>query len=112
MAGSTAIIENEHLESNGVTGSIYDPAAERIVQLLRRYPYISGVEASEIIAFLRTGRYRDVRQLAADKSIHRQLDDFVHGRRRELNDMANPITAIGLILLFLAGLWAVWQPLG
>jgi hypothetical protein len=112
MAGSTATFANEHPESNGVTDLIHGPAAERIVQLLRRYPYISGAEASEIVGFLRTGRYRDVRQLAADKSIHRQLDDFVRGRRRELNDMANPIIAIGLILLFLAGLWAVGQPLG
>ena len=25
---------------------------------------------------------------------------------------ANPLTAIGLILLFLAALWVIWQPLG
>jgi hypothetical protein len=55
---------------------------------------------------------REVHQLAADKSVQRQLDDFVKGRRHELNDMANPLAAIGLILLFLAGLWVIWQPLG
>jgi hypothetical protein len=90
----------------------HEPATERVVQILRRYPYISSSESTEIIRFLRSGRYREVHQLAADKSVRRQLDDFVQGRRRELNDVANPLTAIGLILLFFAGLWVVWQPLG
>lgn len=91
---------------------VYEPAAERIVQILRRYPLISPAESSEVVRFLRTGRYREVHQLAADKSIQKQLDDFVIGRRHELNDFANPLTAIGLIVLFLAGLWVIWQPLG
>jgi hypothetical protein len=90
----------------------YEPATERIVQLLRRYPYISSAEATEIVRFLQVGRYREIHQLAADESVQRQLDDFVKGRRHELNDMANPLAAIGLILVFLAGLWVIWQPLG
>jgi hypothetical protein len=112
MAGSTATLKNEYSQANGATGAAYSPATERIVQLLTRYPYISSVEANEIVSFLRTGRYLDVHQLAADRSVRRQLDDFVRGRRRELNDMVNPIVAIGLIVIFLAGLWAVWQPIG
>ena len=112
MAGFTATLKDRQPQANCVAGATFSPAMERIVQLLRRYPYISGSEAGEIVSFLRTGRYRDVRLLAAEKSVRRQLDDFVRGRRRELNDLANPLTAIGLTIIFLAGLWAVWQPIG
>lgn len=112
MAGLTATLKDKQPQADCVGGAIYSPAMERIVQLLRRYPYISGSEASDIVRLLRTGGYRDVRQLAAEKAVRRQLDDFVGGRRRELNDMANPLTAIGLTILFLAGLWAVLQPMG
>lgn len=111
MAGPTATLNDERTQRESAQ-TAHEPATERIVQILRRYPYISSSEASEVVRFLRTGRYREVRQLAADKSVERQLDDFVKGRRRELNDMANPISAIGLILLFLAALWVIWQPLG
>ena len=111
MAVTTAVLKNEPSRTRESGPSAHEPAAARIVQLLRRYPFISSTEATEIVRFLRNGRYRDVLQVAADKSVSRQLDDFVKGRRRELNDLANPITAIGLILLFFAGLWVVWQPL-
>ena len=112
MAGFTATLKDRQPQANCAVGAPFSPAMERIVQLLRRYPYISGSEAAEIVGFLRTGRYRDVLQLAAEKSVRRQLADFVKGRRRELNDLANPLTAIGLTIIFLAGLWAVWQPIG
>jgi len=111
MTGPTASLKDERTQRESAH-TAHEPATKRVVQLLRRYPYISSSEASEIVRFLRTGRYREVHQLAANKSVQRQLDDFVKGRRRELNDMANPLTAIGLILLFLAGLWVIWQPLG
>ena len=110
MAGPTATLNERTQRSSAQTAN--EPATQRVVQILRRYPYISSSEAGEVVRFLRHGRYREVHQLAADKSVQRQLDDFVKGRRRELNDLANPLTAIGLILLFLAGLWVIWQPLG
>jgi hypothetical protein len=109
MAVNTATLNKTGTISADVP---HEPATERVVQILRRYPYISSAEATEIIRFMRTGRYREVHQLAADKSVQRQLDDFVQGRRRELNDVANPLTAVGLILLFFAGLWVLLQPLG
>ena len=111
MAVSTATLK--HQQVNGSQGDFvaYETATERIVQILRRYPYISSTESSEVVRFLRTGRYREVHRLAADKLLQKQLDDFVSGRRHELNDFANPLAAIGLVL-FLAGLWVIWQPLG
>ena len=109
MAVTTATLKDRQSRE---LGAELEPATERVVQLLRKYPYISSAEATEIVRFLRTGRYRDVHQLAANKSVQRQLDDFVRGRRHELNDMANPLAAIALILLFLAGFWALLQPLG
>ena len=111
MAGPTATLKREHIRTD-IGQAESDPTTDRVVQILRRYPYISSAESTEIVRFLRNGRYRAVHRLAADKSVQRQLDDFVKGRRRELNDLANPITAIGLVLLFLAGLWAIWQPMG
>ena len=108
MAGDTATLKKAGPLSADVP---HEPATERVVQILRRYPFISSAEANEIIRFMRTGRYREVHQLAADMSVQRQLDDFIEGRRRELNDVANPLTAVGVILLFFAGLWVLWQPL-
>jgi hypothetical protein len=110
MADTTATFKDEFSQSTGIQPA-YDPATEHIVQVLGRYPYISPGEATDIVKFLKTARYREVVQLTSDRSVRRQLDDFVRGRRRELNDLANPIAAIGLALLFLAGCWALWQPL-
>jgi hypothetical protein len=111
MAGPAATLRHQKLGAD-VAPASHEPAVERIFQLLRRHPHISSSEASEIVRFLRQGRYRQVHQLAADKSVRRQLDEFVKDRRQELNDFAHPLTAIGLILLFLAALWGIWQPLG
>jgi hypothetical protein len=111
MAGTAANFKHQDPGAEFAPVS-HEPAVERVVQLLRRHPYISSAEAGEIVNFLRHGRYRQVHQLAADKSVRRQLDHFVKDPRHELNDFANPFTAIGLVLLFLAALWVIWQPLG
>ena len=83
---------------------------ERIVQMIARYPHISGAEAAEIMRYLRNARYLEIARLTSDESVRRQLDHFIHNHKHEIQGSAfDWIAAIALAIGFVASLWLLWS---
>lgn len=88
-------------------------ASRRIVELVARYPQISGREATEIVAFLKSARYMDIQRLTSDEAVRRQLDIFMRGHRHSLKASATEIvSAVALVVAFLSICWLIWQAAG
>lgn len=87
--------------------------ADRIADILSRYPQISGIEAAEVVKFLKRARYVDTNQLTSDPSVQRQLDIFIKGHRHEFRlNPTSVVTAIALVPMCVAVVWLLWRSIG
>ena len=83
---------------------------EHILQLIRRYPHISGVEASEILRHIRTARYAEIARLTSDEAVRSKLDHLIANHKHEFEWSAvDWIAPIALAVGLLAIVWMLWS---
>lgn len=110
---TSAALRHAHPQPDVMITPIRGRQAERILEIVSRYPHVSGAEAAEVVNFLRRARYIEINQLTSDESVRRQLDRFMKGHRHELRlAPATLVMAFALVPIFVAICWLLWQPIG
>ncbi len=85
----------------------------RIVNLVAKYPNVSAAEAAEILKHIRTARYVEIERLASDETVRAQLQHFFANHRDQLRfGPIEIVTAIALVVAFLAICWLLWNSIG
>lgn len=88
-------------------------ASTRIIDLLARYPHVSGAEAAEIADYLKKARYVEVERIRTDDSLRDQLDLFISKHRHALRPSAVDIVSmVAITIAFLAICWLLAQSVG
>ena len=107
---TSAALRHIHPQPDVMITPIRGRQAKRILEIVSRYPHVSGAEAAEIVNFLKRARYIEINQLTSDESVRQQLDIFMKGHRHQLSlEPATIVTAFALIPLFVAICWLLWR---
>lgn len=84
--------------------------SERIADLVSRYPGVTEDEATEILAFMRTGRHLEVGLLTADDKLRPGLDAFMEDHKKDFRvKWWEAASVIGGIAVLLMTFWLIGE---
>ena len=83
---------------------------DRVANLLKRYPHVSGNDRKEILQFMKEARHLEVGLLTANDDLRPQLDAFMEDHKRHFGlDAFDVLRAVALVGAIVMVCWLVWE---